>query len=248
MGEISFVNLINEIKKINNEINIFFILENKNNELEILLKNNNIKNIFFINEINVKDLIKEIKNIKLNNNEKLFEEIESLKNIIKEKDDELKKYKNNNLESKKIILIIGCKDVGKTTILNNFEIVDNNNFEFIELDIDNYFEIEKRISSVFKIIFISEMNYEKIKINKNKIEKIILNNKINYNNIYIIFNKINNYSINKKIAKNILKKTKILGYIKFSNYCDYKINEKNNYDNENKKLKKYYLKILNKLN
>ena len=92
------------------------------------------------------------------------------------------------------------------------------------------------------------MSYEKIKINKNKIEKMILNNKINYNNVYVIFNKINNYSINKKIAKNILGKIKILGYIKFSNYCDYKINKKNNYDNENKKLKIYYSKILNKLN
>ncbi len=248
LGEISFTNLINEIKKINNEINIFFILENKNNELETLLKNNNIKNIFYIDEINVKDLIKEIKDIKLNNNEKLFEEIETLKNIIKQKDDELTKYKNNNLENKKMILIIGCKNVGKTTILSNFQVVKNNNFEFVELDIDDYFEVKKRICSAFKIIFILEMSYEKIKINKNKIEKIILNNKINYNNVYVIFNKINNYSINKKIAKNILEKIKILGYIKFSNYCDYKINEKNNYDNENKKLKIYYSKILNKLN
>ena len=146
------------------------------------------------------------------------------------------------------ILIIGCKNVGKTTILSNFQVVNNNNFEFVELDIDDYFEVKKRISSAFKIIFISEMSYEKIKINKNKIEKMILNNKINYNNVYVIFNKINNYSINKKIAKNILGKIKILGYIKFSNYCDYKINEKNNYDNENKKLKIYYSKILNKLN
>ena len=35
--EINIINLINKIKIINNEINIFFILENKNDELEKIL-------------------------------------------------------------------------------------------------------------------------------------------------------------------------------------------------------------------
>ena len=67
-GEINIINLINKIKIINNEINIFFILENKNDELEKILKKENIKNIFYINEINVNDFIDKIKNEKINNN------------------------------------------------------------------------------------------------------------------------------------------------------------------------------------
>ena len=72
-GEINIINLINKIKIINNEINIFFILENKNDELEKILKKENIKNIFYIYEINVNDFIDKIKNEKINNNEKLIE-------------------------------------------------------------------------------------------------------------------------------------------------------------------------------
>lgn len=100
-GEINIINLINKIKIINNEINIFFILENKNEEFEKLLKKVNIKNIFYINEININDFIEKIKNTKINNNEKLIEEINLLKNIINKKDEEIIKYKNNNVENKK---------------------------------------------------------------------------------------------------------------------------------------------------
>lgn len=152
------------------------------------------------------------------------------------------------MQSEKLILIIGGKNIGKTTIVSNLKYINECNFRYMEVDIENYLEIKKLIVKASKIIFITEMSYEKIKINKCKIEKIILNNQINYDNAYIIFNKINNYAINKKIARNIFRKIKILGYIKFSNYCDYEINKKNNYENENKKLKKYYSKILNKLN
>ena len=52
-GEINLINLIKNIKKINNEINIFFILENKNEELERLLKIENVNNIFYNNELNI---------------------------------------------------------------------------------------------------------------------------------------------------------------------------------------------------
>ena len=104
-GEINIINLINKIKIINNEINIFFILENKNDELEKILKKENIKNIFYINEINVNDFIDKIKNAKINNNEKLIEEINLLKNIINKKNEELIKYKNSNFENKKLIIL-----------------------------------------------------------------------------------------------------------------------------------------------
>ena len=104
-GEINIINLLNKIKKINNTINIIFVLENKNNDLEILLKKENIKNIFYINEININDFIEKIKNIKINNNQKLIEEINLLKNIINKKDEELIKYKNKNYENKKKLFL-----------------------------------------------------------------------------------------------------------------------------------------------
>lgn len=246
-GEINIINLINKIKIINNEINIFFILENKNEEFEKLLKKVNIKNIFYINEINISDFIEKIKNTKINNNEKLIEEINLLKNIINKKDEELIKYKNNNVENKKNIILIGEKNVGKTTILNNFEnIIENKNkYEFDELNLEDYLKIK---DDVFKIIFILERRIDKIKLNKKIINELIIKNKINPEKINIIFNKINNYSINKNISKNLLKNINIIGNIKLNSYNNYLINEKNNYKKENKKLIKYFLKIIKKIN
>ena len=246
-GEINIINLINKIKIINNEINIFFILENKNEEFEKLLKKVNIKNIFYINEMNINDFIEKIKNTKINNNEKLIEEINLLKNIINKKDEELIKYKNNNVENKKNIILIGEKNVGKTTILNNFEnIIENKNkYEFNELNLEDYLKIK---DDVFKIIFILERRIDKIKLNKKIINELIIKNKINPEKINIIFNKINNYSINKNISKNLLKNINIIGNIKLNSYNNYLINEKNNYKKENKKLIKYFLKIIKKIN
>ena len=252
-GEIKIIDLIKNIKKINNEINIFFILENKNEELENKLKNENIKNIFFNEEINIKEFIEKIKKIKINNSEKLEEEIEFLKNLINKKDEELLKYKKNNInnlkinENKKIIAIIGEKDVGKTLILNNLKEISKNNFKFKEININEFVKIEKLNNIANKFIFIFEMELEKIKINKKIIDKLIIENKINLKNINIIFNKINKYSINKRIAKNIFKNLKIIGYIKINFYCNFLLNEKNNYKKENKKLKKEYLKIIKKI-
>ena len=97
-GEIDIYNLIKSIKKINNEIVIFFILEKENEELINLLKTENIKNIFFINEININDFINKIKNVKINNENKLNDEIIKLKKIINEKNEEIQKYKNNSYE------------------------------------------------------------------------------------------------------------------------------------------------------
>ena len=246
-GEINIINLIEKIKIINNEINIFFILENKKDEIEKILKKENIKNIFYINEINIENFIEKIKNIKINNNEKLIEEINLLKNIINKKDEEIIKYKNNNLENKKIIIFIGEKNVGKTTILNNFEnIIENkNNYEFKELNLNDYLKIK---NDAYKIIFILERRIDKIKLNKKIINELIFKNKINSEKINIIFNKINNYSINKNISKNLLKNINIIGNIKLNSYNDYLINEKNNYKKENKKLIKYFSKIIKKIN
>ena len=241
---------------INNEIIIFFILENKNEEFENLLKIENIKNIFYINEININNLINIIKNLKLNNQNKLNEEIIKLKNIINEKNREILKYKNNqslknnyNNSNKNNIAIIGEEFSGKTLIINNLNnIIENKElFNFKEININNFLEIEKSNYLNFKLIFIIELQTEKLIRNKKIINKLIYENKINQNNIFIIFNKINKYSPNKSISKNLYKEFNIIGKIIFDNYCDYLNNEKNNFIKENKKLKTMYNKIFNKL-
>ena len=252
-GEINIIELIKKIKIINEKINLFFILENKNEEKEKILKKENIKNVFFEDEININLIIEKIEKIKLNDNEKLIEEINYLKNIINKKNEELIKYQKNIINKKnekKLIIIIGLEDAGKTTILNNLKnIIENKNeYEFKEIDLNNYLEILKIKNEIYRIIFVIERRIEKIKINKKIINKLILENKINSEKINVIFNKINNYSVNKKISKNIYKKIKIIANIKLNNYPDYLINKKNNYKVENKKLEKCYLKIIRRIN
>ena len=218
-GEINIINLIKKIKIINNKINIFIILENKNEKIEKELKKENIKNIFFYNE-------------------KIYEQITEKINY---------KEKNEILLKNNTILIIGQKKSGKTLIIRNLKIFLENkkdiNFKEIRSENLNKIKINNKIE---KIIFIIELNLDNIKINKKIINDFILKNKITQEKINIIFNKKNKYSINKKIAENIFKEFKILGLVKLNKYCDYYYNKKNNYEKENKILKKEYLKIIRK--
>ena len=255
-GEIEICNLIKSIKRINNEIVIFFILEKENEELLNLLKIENIKNIFFINEININDFINKIKNVKINNENKLNDEIIKLKKIINEKNEEILKYKNNSYEennsyscNKKEIAVIGENLSGKSLIIKNLKYVIEKNelFNFNEININNFYEIEKKNYLNSKLIFIIESQIEKLIRNKKIINKLIYENKINSKNVYIIFNKINKYSPNICISKNLYKEFNIIGKLYFNNYCDYINNENNIFNKENKKLKKTYNKIFNKL-
>ena len=251
-GEINNINLIKNIRKINSEIILFFILENKNEKIENLLREENIKYIFYNNEINVNEFIFKLKNIKINNQFKLEEEIKELKNIINKKDEQLQKYKDQDLpkyDKKKIITIIGKESAGKSLILSNLKNIlkERNDIEFKEININDFLEIEKINKITYKFIFICEVDLEKIINNKKIINKLILENKINSKKINIIFNKINKYSINYKIAKNIFKKFKIIGKIRLNNYSNFLLNENNNYKIENIKLKKQYLKIIEKM-
>lgn len=254
-GEINIINLIKNIKNINDKINIFFILENKNEELEKLLKIENIKNIFYNDKMNLKEFIERLKHKDLHNDSELQKEIDLLKNIISKKDEELLKYKNSYLndtqikKDKKSIIIVGPEKVGKTLIINNLKNVseNNNEFEFKELNIDDFLIEENIFKISYKIIFVFELNFEKMKLNKKIIKKVITEYNVNSKKINIIFNKTDKYSINKKIGKNIFCDYKIIGNIKLNNYCDFALNKKNNYKKENNKLKKEYLKILNKI-
>lgn len=252
-GEINLIDLIKNIKIKNNEINIFIILENKDEEFESLIKKENIKNIFYNSQINKNELILKIKNSKINILENLKNENNLLKNLIKEKDETIlnlqnNKINNNILINKKIIYFIGEKNSGKTLIINNIKEINKKNifFEFKEIDINNLFELNNKNIENIKIIFIIENELEKIKKLKIIINNFILNENINLKNINIILNKNNKYSINKNIIKYFFK-IKIIGKIKLNNYPDYILNKNNNLKLENIKLKLEYLKIIKKL-
>ena len=83
-GKISIENLIQKIKKINSKIELIFILETKNPEKEKILQKNEIKNIYYNDEINVEQLINIIQEKNQKNKKELEEEIIKLKKIIQE--------------------------------------------------------------------------------------------------------------------------------------------------------------------
>lgn len=98
-------------KKINNKINIFFILEQKNEDIEDILLKENIKNIIYINEININSFIYKLKNLKLSDEKKSINEIKFLKSVIEEKNKQLKNYESFIFyKNKKYELIIEDDD------------------------------------------------------------------------------------------------------------------------------------------
>ena len=107
-GEIDIQNLIKEIKNLNSKIKIVFILESKNKKLEKILYNENIKNIFYNNEINFKEFINKLRNINFSEEQNLKKEIKRLKQEL-EKNKKINFNKENiqNLDNtEKIIFII----------------------------------------------------------------------------------------------------------------------------------------------
>lgn len=118
-------NLIEKIKQINNEVNIVIILENKKEELE---KNLYSKNVYLIlyNKIEIKEIIKLIKNKKEDENEKIKKEINDLKKIIIEQNSKNKQNKKQKIKEvkelnsqKEIICILGSGGVGKSIFTVN---------------------------------------------------------------------------------------------------------------------------------
>ena len=170
-GEINIINLIKKIKIINNKINIFFIFENKNEELENLLKKENIENIFFNNKINLKEFIEKLKEV--NNNKNLENEVEMLKKIIKEQNEKILMYKGNNepnFKDKKTIAIIGNKAVGKTLVLNNFKcVLEERQVIAIDLRMENYKNFFNNQIKNFDICFL-ETDFENWKIKNNNVK------------------------------------------------------------------------------
>ena len=100
-------------------------------------------------------------------------------------------------------------------------------FIFLDFNINNYLFLRNNFYENKNIIFFIDNSLEKIKTEFKKINKIIENKKIK-----IILNKIDKNYIDKNILNIILRKSKIIGIIKF----DKRLN--------NKRLRKIYKKIL----
>ena len=190
--------------------------------IEIVEKIKNI-DLIIINEkipgeINIRDLIKQIKKINkkikiiillknisqiknINNKNVIFlsEEkfkVEKISILINKKD-----VKNNNLSNKKnikIINIFGNKQVGKTTIsilLANYLINKNKKVLLINLNEKNNKKIKKNYLKILEENFLNKKILKNLDIKINKNSKLIKNLKIN-----LIKNKI----IDKKQIKNFL--------------------------------------------
>ena len=137
-GQLNIKELIEEIKKINNKIKIIIFLEKENKNLENYLYAKENINIFYNNEIEIKDIVKLI--INKSEKEELKKEINELKEIIMNKDEKEINYIKNKEENK-----------------NNKLIITNEEIEKIEQEIENEYldnifinKIKNKFNNLFK--------------------------------------------------------------------------------------------------
>lgn len=210
-GNEKIENLIEKIKQINNEVNIVIILENKKEELE---KNLYSKNVYLIlyNKIEIKEIIKLIKNKKEDENEKIKKEINDLKKIIIEQNSKNRQNKKQKIKEvkelnsqKEIICILGSGGVGKSIFTVNLAkslIYSKKKILIIDFDILN-----NSLHTILCVKKYSEKISKKIKENnliKDKIGlkelKIKINKRIDLiSGINLLFDskyKINNIQFN----------------------------------------------------
>lgn len=210
-GNEKIENLIEKIKQINNEVNIVIILENKKEELE---KNLYSKNVYLIlyNKIEIKEIIKLIKNKKEDENEKIKKEINDLKKIIIEQNSKNRQNKKQKIKEvkelnsqKEIICILGSGGVGKSIFTVNLAkslIYSKKKILIIDFDILN-----NSLHTILGVKKYSEKISKKIKENnliKDKISleelKIKINKRIDLiSGINLLFDskyKINNIQFN----------------------------------------------------
>jgi len=221
---IFIINLINILKLNKNKILIidFDIL---NNSLHTILGKNKynkkIKNkINNFEKININDLI-----IKINKKIDLISGVELLFDS---------KYKINNYKLERIIK----------------ELKDKYDIILIDTSSECIFDYTQCIvQNSDKAIFLIEANLLEVKKAKRLLEIYLENWNIKKEKINIVFNKYNFNSINLNILKNIFNEIKIIGKINFNKNYNLIINKNNKIKNKliNLKIRKEYLKIINKI-
>lgn len=184
-GSISIEELINKIKIKNKNIEIIIILENQNKELENFLFSKKIFNIFYNNKVEIIDIIKILKNSKLNNI-KSEKNIEIIKNNILNNSNinkKINKIKFTNETKKRLkynnemICVLGSSGVGKSIFsicFSNYLKNNKNKILIIDFDILN--------NSIHTILGVKKYS-KKIK------EKDINNFNINVEDLIISINK-----------------------------------------------------------
>lgn len=212
-----------------------------------------INSDFFNNSINT---ILGLRNISRNINieKKCKENNEYLKNNF----DNIFECFNIIKINKKIDLLILKKEKTKENIENMFlnKIIENINFlkdiyEIIIID-TNYNEKSNNLKNITEIcdfcLFISDTNL--LEINQSiKLLDIFINKlNIKINNIKIVFNKYNSESISFNLLKNIFSEFEVIGKLNYRKIYNKLINKNNKYSLLDKKLKKEYININNKIN
>ncbi len=188
-GNISIEELINKIKNKNENIEIIIILEKENKELESFLYSKKIFNIFYNNKVEIIDIIKILKNKKINNI-KIEQDIEIIKDIILNDSNinkQINKIKINNETKKslksnnKMICVLGSSGVGKSIFsvcFSNYLKSKKNKILIIDFDILN-----NSIHTILGINKYSKKVKEKVK------EKDLNNYNINIEDLIISVNK-----------------------------------------------------------
>lgn len=150
-GQLNIKELIEEIKKINNKIKIIIFLEKENKNLENYLYAKGNINIFYNNEIEIKDIVKLI--INKSEKEELKKEINELKEIIMNKDEKEINYIKKKEENKNNKLIITNKEIEKIEQEIENEYLDNIFINKIKNKFNNLFKNRNNQNS--KIILIA---------------------------------------------------------------------------------------------
>ena len=269
-GQIKLLNLIKEIKKINNNIKIIIFINN--NYLENYEKIKNV-NYIYLEKITINNILKilnlEVKNNNENNKKRKLSVIQILGNpgsgktiislILIKIISKIKKEKILFIEDNKILNNILLKKYN-INILNNNEIIklENNiyllNIIYLINNKTNILEYLKNIKNNYNYIIIDGknklINFEKIidkKIYLLEANLIEINKSKNYiikNNLEIIINKKNIFSIDQKIIEDIFNK-KVFFEIDYYNNFNLFINNEFELKFLNKKLINKLLKILN---
>lgn len=202
-GNISIEELINKIKIKNENIEIIIILEKENKELESFLYSKKIFNIFYNNKVEIIDIIKILKNKKINNI-KIEQDIEIIKDIILNDSNinkQINKIKINNETKKelksnnKMICVLGSSGVGKSIFSVCFSnYLKNNKNKILIIDFD---VLNNSIHTIMGINKYSKKVKEKIKgKDSNSLNNFNNFNNDNNNNFNINKFSLNNYNIN----------------------------------------------------
>ena len=141
-GKNNLKELIIKIKQINEKIEIFVFLEEKNTPLEKELRVLGIEHIFFHNQTSVEEIIKILTKKRENINE-LKQEIQNLKSILEKNHihiEENQKETVEKIKENKIIPILGTGGVGKSIVtiqMANMLQTQNKKILIIDFDILN---------------------------------------------------------------------------------------------------------------